>query len=326
MISYKYPAAFKEETAAELWNTFFFFIPVVAVTLASIPRQFAKMGQGSIGWLLLDEAGQATPAAACGAIWRAQRCIIIGDTLQIQPVVTLPTTLGQLLQQTYRIKDDCWAPPDHSVQSLADRVTHWGTSIQLGDGKATWTGIPLRAHRRCSEPMFSLANTIAYNGQMVKAMADMPVDVLTGDSGWIDVATGTVYEGHAIVEELQVLADVLVQLAPWSGTVFVISPFRSIAEICKKEHYDHGRVECGTIHTFQGKEADIVILVLGTHPGDEIARNWVASSPNMLNVAITRARKKLYVIGNRRAWMRHAHFDLLARALPVKEHFSGRLF
>jgi AAA domain len=326
MISYKYPAAFKEEAAAELWNTFFFFIPVVAVTLASIPRQFAKMGQGSIGWLLLDEAGQATPAAACGAIWRAQRCIIIGDTLQIQPVVTLPTTLGQLLQQTYLIKDDCWTPPDHSVQSLADRVTHWGTPIQLGDGKTTWTGIPLRAHRRCSEPMFSLANTIAYNGQMVKVMADMPVDVLTGDSGWMDVATGTVYEGHAIVEELQVLADVLVQLAPWSGTVFVISPFRSIAEICKREHYDHGRVECGTIHAFQGKEADIVILVLGTHPGDEIARNWVASSPNMLNVAITRARKKLYVIGNRRMWMRHAHFDLLARALPVKEHFSGRLF
>jgi superfamily I DNA and/or RNA helicase len=326
MISYKHPAAFKEEIAAELWDSLFFFIPVVAVTLASFPRQLAKMGQGSIGWLLLDEAGQATPAAACGAIWRSQRCIIIGDALQIQPVVTLPAALGKLLQQIYHIKDDCWAPPDHSVQSLADRVTPWGTYIQLGDGKATWTGIPLRAHRRCSEPMFSLSNTIAYNGQMVKVVADMPFDVLTGDSGWIDVGTGTVYEGHAIVEELQVLADLLAQLTLYSGRVFVISPFRSIAEICKREHNDHGHVECGTIHTFQGKEADIVILVLGTHAGDETARNWVASSPNMLNVAITRAQKRLYVIGNRRVWSRHRYFSYLAKELPVKEHFSGRLF
>ena len=326
MISYKHPAAFKEEITAELWNTLFFFIPVVSVTLASFPRQLAKMGQGSIGWLLLDEAGQATPAAACGAIWRSQRCIIIGDTLQIQPVITLPAALGKLLQQMYLIKDDCWVPPDHSAQSLADRVTPWGTYIQLGAEKATWTGIPLRAHRRCSEPMFSLSNTIAYNGQMVKVMADMPVDVLTGDSGWVDVGTGTVYEGHAIVEELEVLADLLAQLTLYAGRIFVVSPFRSIAEICKRKHNDHGHVECGTIHTFQGKEADVVILVLGTHPGDETARSWVASSPNMLNVAITRAQKRLYVIGNRRVWSRHAYFSYLAKELPVKEHFSGRLF
>ena len=326
MISYKHPAAFKEEIVAELWDTLFFFTPVVAVTLASFPRQFAKMGQGSIGWLLLDEAGQATPAAACGAIWRSQRCIVIGDTLQIQPVVTLPAALGKLLQQMYHIKDDCWAPPDHSAQSLADRVTPWGTYIEPGDGKATWTGIPLRAHRRCSEPMFSLSNTIAYNGQMVKVMPDMPADVPTGDSGWIDVGTGTVYEGHAIVEELEVLADLLAQLTLYPGKVFVISPFRSIAEICKVKHNDYGHVECGTIHTFQGKEADIVILVLGTNAGDETARNWVASSPNMLNVAITRAQKRLYVIGNRRVWSRHMFFGYLAKQLPVKEHFSGRLF
>jgi AAA domain len=326
MISYKHPAAFKEEITAELWNALFFFIPVVAVTLASFPRQLAKMGQGSIGWLLLDEAGQATPAAACGAIWRSQRCVVIGDALQIQPVITLPAALGKLLQQMYLIKDDCWAPPDHSAQSLADRVTPWGTYIQPGDGKATWTGIPLRAHRRCSEPMFSLSNTIAYNGQMVRVMADMPVDVLTGDSGWIDVGAGTVYEGHAIAEELQVLADLLAQLTLYSGRVFVISPFRSIAEICRRKHNDHGRAECGTIHTFQGKEADVVILILGTHPGDETARNWVASSPNMLNVAITRAQKRLYVIGNRRIWSRHTYFSYLAKELPVKEHFSGRMF
>jgi len=46
----------------------------------------------------------------------------------------------------------------------------------------------------------------------------------------------------------------------------------------------------------------------------------------MLNVAVTRAKERLYVIGNRKVWARHKYFSELARVLPVKEHFSGRLF
>ncbi len=323
MLSNKHAGLIDEEIAATLWNTFFFCVPVVSVTLASFQRQFAKLGQGSLGWLLLDEAGQAGPASACGAIWRSKRCIVIGDTLQIPPVVTIPSGLGKLLQEAYGVMDDCWSPVYSSVQSLGDRVTVAGTYV----GEDIWTGIPLRAHRRCSEPMFSIANAIAYDNQMVRVGQDRMIDVPTGVSGWIDVQ-GVTADGHLIREELMVLEELLGQLADFSplGKVFVISPFRSVADVCNEEFYVKGRVECGTIHTFQGKEAEVVFLVLGTLPESVGARDWVAGRPNMLNVAVTRAKERLYVIGNRKVWARHKYFSELARVLPVKEHFSGRLF
>jgi hypothetical protein len=324
MLSNKHMNFMDEGIAATLWNTFFFCIPVVSVTLASFQRQFPLMGQGSIGWLLLDEAGQATPAAACGAIWRSKRSIIIGDTLQIPPVVTIPVGLGQLLQGVYGIADDCWSPVRRSAQFLADRVTVYGTYIDPAEGSGVWTGMPLRAHRRCGEPMFSIANRIAYNGQMVSVREEDRADIPTGESGWIDVATGTSLEGHAVAEEIQVLGDMLQQLVYFTGRVYVISPFRSVARVCQGKFYEKGRVTCGTIHTFQGREAEIVFLVLGTLSGSVRARNWVAQSPNMLNVAVTRARERLYVIGNRKVWRKHRYFDQLAERLGVRG--SGRLF
>lgn len=325
-ISNKHINVVDDRAASILWNTFFFCIPVVSATLASLQRQFSKLGEGAIGWVLLDEAGQATPASTCGALWRSKRCIMIGDTLQIPPVVTIPEGLGRLLQKNYGIEDDCWSPVNSSAQYLADRVTAVGTYVGASDGGRIWTGIPLRAHRRCSEPMFSISNTIAYGGQMVKVVQDVPRDIPTGMSGWIDVKVGSILEGHAVIEELQVLEVLLQRLAYYDGRVFIISPFRTIADVCKEKFHVQGKIECGTIHAFQGKEAEIVFLVLGTHAGSVRAREWAAQRPNMLNVAVTRAKERFYVIGNRKIWSVHRYFDHLAERLPVKEVFTGRLF
>lgn len=49
----------------------------------------------------------------------------------------------------------------------------------------------------------------------------------------------------------------------------------------------------GTIHTFQEKQADIVILLLGGNKRKRGAIIWAAGKPNILNVAITRAKKLL---------------------------------
>jgi AAA domain len=325
MLSGKHRDQIDERSAATLWNSFFFGIPVVSVTLASFARQFPKMEGGSLGWLLLDEAGQATLPSVCGPLWRAKRAIIIGDTLQIPPVVTTPKGLGRMLQDHYGIADNHWSPMHHAAQFLADRVTTTGTTI--GGPKEVWTGIPLRAHRRCAEPMFSIANTIAYDKQMVSVTTEAAKDIPTGPSGWIDVTGDGEDENHCIPAEVQIVGDLLQELKAYTGGIFVISPFKSIADTCASR-YNHKerRVECGTIHTFQGKEADLVLLILGTTANNKRARTWVAATPNMLNVAVTRARHRLYVIGNRTAWAAHRYFDHLARALPIKEHHTGRLF
>ena len=80
------------------------------------------------------------------------------------------------------------------------------------------------------------------------------------------------------------------------------------------------RVRCGTIHTFQGREADIVLLVLGSSPGQVGwgSRQWASRTPNILNVALTRAKSLIYVIGNWHDWRRHPFFDVLSEELPVE--------
>ena len=326
MLAGKHSEIIDEVIAALLWDTFFFCVPVVSTTLASVERLFARMGRGSVGWLLLDEAGQATSQSVCGAIWRSQRCIIIGDTLQIPPVVTLPEGLGELLKRNYSLEDNCWSPLHHSAQYLADRVTPAGTFINIS-GVEAWTGIPLRAHRRCHEPMFSISNTIAYNGQMVKVTEEGESNIRAGRSCWIDVTGSQVLAGHAVLEEIEALQEMLANLSYMDrGEIFVISPFRSIGDLCRERFSYQRNVKCGTVHTFQGKEADIVFFILGTEWRNKRARQWASATPNILNVAITRARNRLYVIGNRQLWASYPHFKYLAGALPVETYQRGGLF
>ena len=81
----------------------------------------------------------------------------------------------------------------------------------------------------------------------------------------------------------------------------------------RKQVADFLSQSIGTVHTMQGKEADVVFLVLGTHPRDGLrARRWAAETPNLLNVAVSRAKRRLFVIGNMRSWRGEPHFDLLA--------------
>ncbi|PAU66240.1 DNA helicase [Pseudomonas sp. PIC25] len=331
-----------------LWEAFFFVVPVVSTTLASFDRLFLGMGQDSLGWLLLDEAGQATPQSAAGAIWRSRRAVIVGDPLQIEPVFTVPLSLAEDLRQRHAVAP-IWSPVDESVQTLADRITPFGSWVELAadasQGNAPerlWTGMPLRTHRRCDDPMFSVANEIAYAGQMVQGRVDAQgrpkptaFTCVLGDSAWLDIRSSCVQ--HPVSEdEIDHLLACLEQLrqtpamilsgspdkADTRAKVFVISPFRKIAQACKSRIKQAGfsGIDCGTVHTFQGKEADIVFLMLGTAPGAEGAgaRAWAAGKPNLLNVAITRAKCRLYVLGDARQWGGLDYFRPLRDALPVR--------
>jgi hypothetical protein len=98
-----------------------------------------------------------------------------------------------------------------------------------------------------------------------------------------------------------------------SRDVFVVSPFREVAAgvgAVTRGRLDSRRV--GTVHTTQGKEADVVILVLGTSEDQNGARGWASATPNLLNVAVSRARRRLIVIGDHRSWAGQQYFSDLA--------------
>lgn len=322
VVSGEAPKELSAESALLAWQTLFFVVPVVSTTFASFGRLFEQLGKEALGWLLIDEAGQATPQNAVGALWRAQRAVIVGDPLQLEPVTTLPFTADQAIRLSHGV-DEGWLSSRTSVQRLADRLTPLGTELPADNGMI-WVGSPLTVHRRCDEPMFGVANTIAYDGLMINGTKaahavkfqerypNLPA------TKWIDIVSEA-SEGHWVPAEgrqLDIILRALSELNFDMSEVMAIGPFRDIARRLKERAEQYQGMVAGTIHTAQGKQADIVILVLGSDPQRDGARRWAASKPNLLNVAVSRAKRRLYVIGDRSAWSSKQHFAVLAHRLP----------
>lgn len=299
------------------------------------------MGARSIGWLFIDEAGQAIPQAAVGALWRARRAMVVGDPLQIEPVFTVPTRLlNTLALHSPHTARGQYSPARTSVQRLADDANPYGTLVPVDADKALWVGSPLRVHRRCADPMFSIANRIAYHGKMVFGLEsrEPPEGGLNlGRSAWINVPGKTKLK-QVVDRQIEVVITVVTSLYAKNGTLpglYVISPFKAVKNELRhrlqevewhvrtggggpprKTWWKWCRDRIGTVHTFQGKEEKVVILVLGADIDSQGAANWAASKPNLLNVALTRAQHRFFVIGDVALWGGLQYFN---QALPLLE-------
>lgn len=305
-----------EAVHAAAWTTLFFVIPVVSTTFASVGRLFSQHGKQTLGWLLIDEAGQAAPQSAAGAIWRAKRTVIIGDPMQLQPVIPIPFTAQHALRDYYNV-EDTWVPGTTSAQILADRVSRFGTHLTLEE-QVSWVSLPLRVHRRCDRLMFEIVNRISYGGMMVFGTHSPQISL--PQSRWIDVAS---YggEGHWICAEGEAVDQFLKQLISkdFEGSIFLISAFKAVVRNLWKFTQIYKNVRVGTIHTMQGKEADIVILVLGGDPNKPGAKRWVSSKPNLLNVAVSRAKRRFYIVGNQNAWSKFPYFKDAYQLMNAQE-------
>lgn len=296
-------------------------VPAISTTFASVPRMLANIGREEIGWLLIDEAGQALTQHAAGAVWRAKRTVVVGDPLQLEPVYSMPAPLEASLGAAFNVPQEWW-PSVASLQGAADRSAKVGTAITRESGEATWVGCPLRLHRRCDEPMFSISNRIAYGGLMVHGKTPSTSCALPG-TAWIDVRADS-GEGHWIPEEGEqaerLLSTLIERHQVPLDQIALISPFRDCAR--KLRHlagaYSLDPAKVGTVHTAQGREADVVILVLGGNPKVQGAKAWAAAKPNLLNVAVSRAKRRLFVIGNHSEWRMHQNFDVVAGLVPLE--------
>ena len=318
----------------DVWSTGFLVSPVFSTAFASIDRMLGQLPSQSIGWLLIDEAGQASPQQAVGAIMRAKRVMAVGDPLQIEPIVTTPKPLIEGISSYLGVDHFEWVGPESSVQSLADRANKFGAWIDQGL-RPLWIGSPLLVHRRCEEPMFSISNQLAYNGKMVKATVDQPTKVANifgSKASWFDIRGNgqdkwCAEEGEFVVQRILEAAS---QVRP-DLDLFVITPFRIVAQRMRDRlRQEAGRLSqygikdtkswidnnVGTVHTFQGKEAETVIFLLGAPNSNQHgARNWAASSVNLLNVAVSRAKRNFYIVGNQSLWAQVGQMPLLMREI-----------
>jgi superfamily I DNA and/or RNA helicase len=180
--------------------------------------------------------------------------------------------------------------------------------------------------------MFEISNSIAYGQLMVQAKSGPVVPSPLGPSRWIDVSGGSgtdkwsPAEGHVALDLLRSLKRAMPDKEP---EVYIVSPFVIVQNEFRALLLSDGvlrewvkepelwvRERVGTVHTVQGREADTVILLLGApSPSQTGARAWAGRAPNLANVAVTRAKSHLYVIGNRSLWSGAGVFTEVSRLL-----------
>ena len=323
--------------ALAIWQSLFLMVPIVSTTFASFHNQFGDVGCASLGWLFIDEAGQAVPQAAVGAIWRAKRAVVIGDPLQIEPVFTLPSRfISAVAELSPHTADGSYSPHQTSVQRLADNANRFGVTLKGVDGDEVWVGSPLRVHFRCIEPMFSWSNEIAYNGKMIleTPRRSEPSELaIPCESAWIDIK-GNTRKRQEVPEQTEFVIELLLALYQRDRRLpdlYLISPFKAIkVELTKRileadwvnqtkksELKKWCKERIGTVHTFQGKEEDSVLMILGADWQRAGSADWACAKPNILNVALTRARRRFYLVGDRELWGARGPFAWSAGRVPT---------
>ena len=323
-----------------LLNSLMIAVPVISSTFAAVERFLVNCKSESLlGTIIIDEAGQASPHMLVGALLRAQKAIVVGDPKQIEPVQTVQDLfverIGGKGLGKYRSKE-------LSVQSLADAQNPFAGIIKNLDGSESWVGCPLVIHRRCKDPMFTVANELSYGGFMInKTMdSDDPIDPckescwITCDASNIESSTG---KDRYIKVQGQIAFELIQKLRARNAEfkdIFIITPFTSVAhgfktymqsisdDIVNWTDKDNKsgwlKDNIGTVHTFQGKEAKVVIYMLGCQSDGTAngAIKWV--NANNVNVAFTRAKEYIYVIGDATKWAElNKNLAFTQRYLPI---------
>ncbi len=294
------------------WNWINMAIPVISSTFASFSRMCKNLGPESLGHLFIDEAGQALPQAAVGAIYRSRHVMVVGDPSQIKPVLTLDSNTLSMLGRHFGVTEK-YLSASASAQTLMDAASQYGFYRKQDMSEDSWIGIPLWVHRRCQYPMFTISNKISYDGFMVQGLKN------NGKAGWFDIGgkADNKYvekQGEFLSQKIKDMMKRNPKIADKKekDVIYVITPFSNAAyQLSQKlrkinfTRYDAlGRpTNVGTVHTFQGKEAPIVFFVLGADYQSSGAARWAVGEPNMMNVAATRAKEEFYIIGDKKLYL-----------------------
>jgi superfamily I DNA and/or RNA helicase len=312
--------------------------PSFGCTLLSIGNAFPAEPD-SIRRVIIDEAGQCHSAYAVSALLRARSALLIGDVHQLEPVIGLGVDderrirRGMKLKipegelEPYRVYDES----GNSAQSLADR--------------AVATRPTLRDHFRCQPAIVALCEAWCSYGMIVHTppaslghlLAELSAPVLFLPVNGEQRRFAGSWQNEA--ESFQLLAWVRRLLAAGvpSADVAVITPYRGQFEAVFRalraaglpteraaaEETDQepsglfGRevgVAVGTVHRFQGGERRVVLL--STTVTRSASLGFLDDRVHLLNVAASRAKDHLIVVGNEPTLRAGQHTRILVEGQP----------
>ncbi|HWW86050.1 MAG TPA: AAA domain-containing protein [Vicinamibacterales bacterium] len=284
-------------------------LPLWIVTNLSV-RNAVPLEPALFELLILDEASQCDIPSALPLLFRARRVIVIGDPRQLRHISTLSASEEERLATEYDVARllPAWSYNDRSVYALSESrmIERDGEPLFLAD------------HYRSHPEIIEFSNRAFYQRRLTvrTALEELRERLENEPLGlyWHDVRGSVPRSASSAVNEPEIRA-VLALLHDWSNSGFlwrgnvdfgIVTPFRLQMERLEEAvrtrpwwNQVKGRLTVGTAHRFQGDERDVMIFspVVAEGMLPRLVR-WVADGDQLLNVALTRARAALHVVGD----------------------------
>lgn len=260
--------------------------------------------------LIIDEASQCDVASALPLIYRAKQVVVIGDPMQLKHITSVTVPEERVIKNHLTLDENPFIR--YAEYSLWDYCHDLITTANANN-----TQVVLDSHYRCHPQIIGYSNEMFYQRRLGTTL-----QVCTKDTNnelqykgiiWVDVIGSQKSEtcniNEAEVDKAISLAKEIAYQCP-NVSIGIISPFKQQAEEINTRIPDEirERVVSDTVHKFQGDERDVIIfstVVTDNSPSRKI--RWIDRTvPNIVNVAVTRARTTLYIVGNREYIRKHS--------------------
>lgn len=284
-----------------------YLMPCWAVTSLSA-RGRVPFAPGTFDVVVFDEASQCDIASALPLLYRAKRAVVIGDPKQLSHISGMQRGQDQQLIVKYGLieKHANWA---YSCNSLFDLAAGMSAASDI---------VNLRDHHRSHADIIEFSNRFFYEGRLRIAtrynQLNRPATTEPGVR-WINVAGKVSRPGSGGAvnpeEAKAILAEIkrLVVRQGYQGSIGVVSPFRAQANLIRDLAFKDPALYAAlperdfladTVHRFQGDERDLMIFSPVVSSGiSQGALSFLRNNGNLFNVAITRARAQLLVVGDK---------------------------
>ncbi|MHC5761847.1 DEAD/DEAH box helicase [Nostoc sp.] len=279
--------------------------PVFLCTLHSIRNLLPYPDSGCIDQVIVDEAGQIPPHQVFPVLVRSNQALIVGDPLQLEPVVNL----SDQKKEEYRSKsflEQGLTDVDYDRYSPTASTAYHRAAGASGQPRDIGQGIILKYHYRCVPVIADFCDRLCNYGMIIKTepfasrlganlIACHVEGKLENNVNWAEVDAV-----EALIEELLV-AGYCLNSPDSDNTIGVISPYRrqvdALTQRLKSRWSDFSSKSIGTVHTFQGGQKSVIIF--STRQCQSTDSLWfINRRPNLLNVAVSRARELFILVGN----------------------------